>query len=399
MYAFWKFGVKFMPLLFPFYFLKFQVAEVPFTAVEVLVYILFCAFLLSGVNVKRVVKEKMFWFAGAFFLAAVISTFIVPASLSKVDGTEVTALIDAMGVLKGWVFMPLLYFVMAYFSIDGERDKKHMLVSFIWSGVILSIWAIYQVASGNYVTSDGRASAFYESANYLALYLGPICVLSLIMTLEVLRGRAWKKLVFLMPGFLVLAAMFFTKSYAGMIAVFAGFGFYLMLSKNFTRRFKIAACGLAILVFAGLAFMQVGTEKFESFFELSERSQSSARLQIWHASSELISEHPLFGIGLGQFEIYYQWKMDEIYKLFTYEWLIPHPHNFLMGIWLNFGLLGLISIIGVILVAVKRVHVGDGLRLMISALLFSILIHGIFDMPFMKNDLAMEFWFIIALLL
>ncbi|KKT20278.1 MAG: hypothetical protein UW03_C0006G0013 [Candidatus Peregrinibacteria bacterium GW2011_GWA2_43_8] len=364
MYAFWKFGVKFMPLLFPFYFLKFQVAEVPFTAVEVLVYILFCAFLLSGVNVKRVVKEKMFWFAGAFFLAAVISTFIVPASLSKVDGTEVTALIDAMGVLKGWVFMPLLYFVMAYFSIDGERDKKHMLVSFIWSGVILSIWAIYQVASGNYVTSDGRASAFYESANYLALYLGPICVLSLIMTLEVLRGRAWKKLVFLMPGFLVLAAMFFTKSYAGMIAVFAGFGFYLMLSKNFTRRFKIAACGLA-----------------------------------WHASSELISEHPLFGIGLGQFEIYYQWKMDEIYKLFTYEWLIPHPHNFLMGIWLNFGLLGLISIIGVILVAVKRVHVGDGLRLMISALLFSILIHGIFDMPFMKNDLAMEFWFIIALLL
>jgi len=153
------------------------------------------------------------------------------------------------------------------------------------------------------------------------------------------------------------------------------------------------------LVFAGLAFMQVGTEKFESFFELSERSQSSARLQIWHASSELISEHPLFGIGLGQFEIYYQWKMDEIYKLFTYEWLIPHPHNFLMGIWLNFGLLGLISIIGVILVAVKRVHVGDGLRLMISALLFSILIHGIFDMPFMKNDLAMEFWFIIALLL
>lgn len=398
-YRVWKIGVKLMPLLFPFYFLRFSVFGIPFTIVEVLVYLLFLAFLCSGADKRKIVKENVFWFAGAFLLSAVISTFIVPASLMRVDGTEATALKDAMGVLKGWVVMPILYFVMIYFAVDGERDKKHMVVSFMWSGVILSAWAFYQVASGDYVTSDGRVSAFYESANYLALYLGPICVLVSIMALEVLKVRAWKKLMFLLPGFLVLAAMFFTKSYAGIIAVFAGFSFYLMLSKNFTRKFKITACVLAMLVLAGLALTQVGTEKMDSFFEFSERSSSSARMQIWHASSELISEYPLLGIGLGQFEIYYQWKMDEIYKLFTYEWLIPHPHNFLMGIWLNLGLLGLVSMIGVILVAVKKVHVNDGLRLMILAMLFSILIHGIFDMPFMKNDLAMEFWLIIALLL
>jgi len=288
---------------------------------------------------------------------------------------------------------------MAVSAIEGEWSKKKMLISFMWSGVILSIWALYQVVTGDYVTSDGRASAFYESANYLALYLGPICVMCLVMLVTVLRTRAWNRVLFLLPILLVLPAMFFTKSYAGIIAVFAGLGLYLLLSKNFTRRFKIMACGIALLAFVGLAFMQVGTEKFDSFLELSGRSQSSARLQIWHASSELITEYPVLGIGLGQFEVYYQWKMDELYKLSTYEWLIPHPHNFLMGIWLNFGLMGLVSMIGIILVAVRKVVCKDEVRLIALAMLFSVLIHGFFDMPFMKNDLAMEFWFLILLLL
>lgn len=388
-----------MPLIFPLYFLRFEVAGVPFTIVEGLVYLLFVGFLLTGCFDKRVFKEKVFWGVGLFFAAACISTLIVPEAAVKVDGTYTDSFNTALGFLKGFVFMPMLYLLMAWSFVKSDKERKYLLLALLWSGVWLSLWALYQVLTGNFVTIDGRASAFYESANYLALYLGPICVVWGISFLEAFRGLDFrKKKYFLVPGVLSFAAMFFAASYAGWIAVFSGIFFYVVLSNKFTRKLKVSAVAGAFLVFVLFALTQVGSSKFESFLEFEERSSTSARLQIWDASFDMITDHPILGIGLGQFELNYQWKMDELYGVETYEWLMPHPHNFLMGIWLNFGILGVLSMIGVLILAFSRVGRSD-FKLVIASMLFAVLIHGLFDMPFLKNDLAMEFWLLILLLL
>ncbi len=377
-----------MPLVFPMYFLNFDVFGVPFTGVEVFVYVVFAAFVLSGMVRREMFKDKVMVFVALFFCAALISTIIVPETFYDVTGTYVDSRRIALGVLKGWVFMPILYFFMAWSVIRDDKDRKQTLLAFMWSGVWLAIWGLI---SG---TEDSRASAFYESANYLALYLGPICVLFGIGFLESVKTK--RKALLLLPGILVFVAMFATKSYAGIIAVAAGIFFYLLLCKKFTRKFKFAAVALAILACSLFAVSQISTEKFQEFLEFEDRSSSSARIQIWHASYEMIVESPFLGVGLGQYQLNYQWKMTYLYDLETYEWLIPHPHNFLMGIWLNFGLLGVVAMTCLMILAFSRAR--GNLKLVIAAMLFSILIHGLFDMPFMKNDLAMEFWLIIALL-
>jgi len=381
-----------MPLIFPLYFLDFQIYGVPFTAVEVLVYIVFAGFILSGMLPRKIARDKATILIALFFFAAVVSTIIVPATFYDITGTFVDSQRTALGVLKGWVFMPILYFFMAWSVIRDDKDRKHMIVAFAWSAIWLSIWGLLSW------TEDFRARAFYESANYLALYLGPVCVFFGIGFLESIKSKLLaQNALFLLPGILVFAAMFATKSYAGVIAVAAGISFYLMLSKNFTRKFKFAFAGLVILLCSFFALSQISTEKGKEFLEFDDRSSSSARIQIWHASYEMITQSPLLGVGLGQYQLNYQWKMTYLYDLNTYEWLIPHPHNFLMGIWLNFGLLGVITMLGIVILAFSRTK--GHMKLVLAAMLFSVLVHGLFDMPFMKNDLAMEFWLIIALLL
>ncbi len=279
--------------------------------------------------------------------------------------------------------MPVVYFFLVRQAVQTPRDKKIALVALMWSGIWLSVWGLLEW------TYDGRAKAFYESANYLALYLGPIAVLFGTAFL----GNGKKK--YLIPGLLVFVALLMTKSYAAILAVLGGLFVYMLLSKKIDRRHKVVATACALLVAAIFTATQIHTEKFQEFFEFEERASTSARLQIWHASYEMIKDVPILGIGLGQYELNYQWEMTDLYDLDTYEWLVPHPHNFFMAIWLNFGLLGLVSMLGIIVLAIYR----GRHKPVILAMLVAVLIHGLFDTPFMKNDLAMQFWLIIALLI
>jgi len=401
MVVYWM--VIILPVFLPLYFLRFSVGGVPMTYVEVAVYVIFAVWVLSGgVNkkvVQRVVGDKVFWLIGAFFLVAVISTSIVPKTFLKVDGSEIASFTAALGVLKGWVFMPILYAIMLKAHIESDREKKLLVLALAGSGFWLGVWAIWQVVTGNYITSDERASAMFESANYLALYLAPICVMCGVSLASVFKRRFdYKSVIAIVVSLVVFAGMFFTKSYAGYLAVLGGLGLWFLLNKNFTRKVKTWACIGLLMVLVLVGFSQVGTEKFQTFLEFSERSSSSARMQIWNASVDMISGSTFLGIGLGQFESQYQWKVADLYGMETYEWLMPHPHNFLLGIWLNFGLFGVLAMVCILVFAFMRVRRGDEVSLVIACAMAAVLIHGMFDMPFMKNDLAMEFWILVVMM-
>jgi len=78
--------------------------------------------------------------------------------------------------------------------------------------------------------------------------------------------------------------------------------------------------------------------------------------------------------------------------------IFQYPHNILLNFWSETGLLGLIAF-GWILwtwfgYAKGRVSARP---LLVLAPLIALLVHGLVDVPYFKNDLAMAFWMIIAL--
>jgi tetratricopeptide (TPR) repeat protein len=64
------------------------------------------------------------------------------------------------------------------------------------------------------------------------------------------------------------------------------------------------------------------------------------RLQYWHATARMIADHPLLGIGPGQFQQYYA-----RYKLPEASETIADPHNFLLEIWSTAGSPALVALL------------------------------------------------------
>lgn len=397
--------IAIMPLLFPLYLAKGTWFGVPVTLPEI-----FVGFAALFFVIREKAWKPSWWIKNSYFgkylplflfgLAAILGVLIVPGTGTFVDGTEFPALLRALGILKGWILFPMIYFVMARFYFRKKPGLINLsLKALLLSGVILSIVALQQVWSGNFITVDGRASGPFESANYLSLYLGPILIYGLF---SFFKEKDKKSKIFLgISSLLCVFGLFFSASYAAWIAVFSTvlLGIFLLVPKKWKKKkwgILITLIVLAIVV----VLSQLGTDKFTQFLEFSQRSSSSVRLQVYEIVLNLIKSNPIFGIGLGQFELQYQVNAVDILGHAPFEWVMLHPHNIFFAFWLNMGFLGLVSFVWLSVKALEWLFEKDNKGRQIAALmLVAILLHGIFDTPYFKNDLAFEFWLLMAILL
>lgn len=390
--------IALFPLLFPLYLVRGTLVGIPVTLPELVLGILALLFLFQKCEFRW--KEWKLPPVWLFLFAGILGFWMAPSEAFMVDGTAFPAEMKALGILKGWIVAPMLYFVMAR---SVFREKPSMILwalrALLVSGMLLSLMVLQQVITGEYLTPDLRASGPFESANYLALYLGPLVVYSGTAFLE--SRKKGDQFLLGVGFFLGMLALFFTKSYAGFLAVMAGFSLALLLwvRKKGPRAFW-ATFSLMSLMGVILVGSQLGTEKFTQFLDFAGRSSSSVRIQIYEISAHLLFENPIFGIGLGQFEQQYQAIAVEVLETAPFEWNMLHPHNIFLALWLNMGFLGLVAFIWMLGRAFLWLTEKDSKERHIAALMLVVLlVHGLFDTPYFKNDLAFQFWLLMAILL
>ncbi|MBD3328188.1 hypothetical protein GF340_02675 [Candidatus Peregrinibacteria bacterium] len=422
---------------------KIQIVGIPVTLPEGIIFMLLAAAFVKYKDVFKfdfkefAQKNKVILIAVLLILlGAVLSFFVTQASITLVDGQEFSSLRVALGIFKSWIVAPIIYFVLLKYVLNKDDLKKSLNV-YALSAAVLSIWAVWQLATGNYVTVDMRASGPFISANYLALYLGPALVFLTVKTKEVflpstfLEGKDAKKIPFLKKAafklsgkdifysvaFIVcLIAMIATKSYAALFAYVIAVSFYYFI--EFVIHFKANKKArlpwasivsiLVIAIVAAIIVYYLDVEKWQSVFNFTERNSSSVRLEVYAITWSLIKNNFLFGIGMGSFEALYQTQAVNILERAPLEWVMLHPHNFYFAMWLNLGILGLGGLGVIIYVAIKELlamikKIAGGsfsqyssVVLIGMAMFVAILMHGLIDTPFFKNDLALIFWLVVA---
>jgi|GEM_PF-250138 len=421
-----------LPLIFPLYLVKFELRGIPFNVLEAAILLLFLGQmsvwfwkLVEGLRSDASFYLRHWWFRNKVFLGwsfvflviSMIAVIIVPESQLQIDGISVfESKKIALGILKGWIILPYLYFTMLWF---GAREKKGLFISlyaYIFSALPLVIWAYYQYISGDFITMDARASGPFVNANYLAMYLAPaVCALWILIVRGIVLG-------FKLPRFLIgvfLAAFYsvallMTQSYGAMLAVmFSLFLFFisaLRLHKRFQRleeldllkKISYFLGAFAVIGVLSAVVLFAPTQKWKLFTEFQQRSSNSVRLQVYRVSEVFLEESPWLGIGLGQFQPLYNLRAVGILGHAPYEWLMLHPHNTFLAVWLNLGVIGLTMFLGLLFYCFRNALLNYSyedkfFRLIGLSMLLVMLFHGVFDTYLFKNDLAMVFWLVVAL--
>ena len=316
----------------------------------------------------------------------------VPTFLELPDSTLIQSQRVTLGIWKGWIVAPLLYFWVLMQSLTNADQIQKLLRVFVYSAVLVSLIAYGYSLFGGGLTDDFRLRGFYESANYLALYLLPAALLNMIWIFN-RQGHLKRYHYFdVITLTILLHALLFTQSYGAILGLFGTlllYGLYLILIHR--RQVLRTFLGLLVLLLtlSLMVFSQLNAPKLKQTLDFENRSSTTVRFEVYRVTWELIREKWLFGHGPGLFQAHYQTRAPEVLGRAPMEWNIPHPHNLFFAFWLNAGLLGLLALLGLIWLAHQRFTYP-------LLAFWGIILHGFFDTPFWKNDLAMIFWLVIG---
>lgn len=385
-----KYLIALIGVALPAYLIRFSILGIPTTALEILIYIVF---IIGLINIKKAAKipRTYLWPIILLLIAALISVFVSPDKRV------------ALGEFKAFFIDPILVFwlVVSYIKIN---DIFWLVGGLAGSSLIVSGHAIYQKIIGN-VTIDGRVvGLFGYSPNYLALFLAPIIIVSSIWYLV----SGWQKKNYWMLGFGILLsvvniiALYLSGSRGGLLALGGGLVFYFLMRFWPIIKTKLwLKIGLGLIIAASIIGAGwVFRPDFTLRGDVPSRviSSNNVRYMIWQASVELGTKHPILGVGLGNFQNAFT---DLTIKRINFDnYIIPwalSPHNLFLMFWLSTGVLGLIAVIWIIVKAFwQGLRNLNTLNIILLSGLGVIILQGLIDTPYFKNDLSIIFWLAIA---
>ncbi|MFA4937567.1 MAG: O-antigen ligase family protein [Patescibacteria group bacterium] len=384
--------------LVPSYLIKSDIWIIPTTFLELAIYTVTFVCLIKYL-LKQDQEEwrgfynkikPLFWLIIIWLLAAIVATIIsLDQRLS-------------LGVLKGWFIDPIIFLVLLMVFIKNQKNWLKIVTALWTSASAVSAYGLMEYGWGIGLQSDGLLNSVWQPANYLAMYMVPLLFLGVGLIIA-----SWPSVISYVNCFLLLInllALYYTMSYGGFLALVAGalvFTWFYLADRAKLRR-KIIT-----FVFIGIAtiiLLIVSQPKFQGIINGNERTSLSTRQEIWQTSMILIKEKPIWGWGLGNFQESYRSRVNQVASR-PLEWQVVKAHNLYLNLWIEMGLLGLlvfIYLVGKFLYFLfQQLKTSTaGRRLFVSGLIaaiLSILIHGLVDTPYFKNDLSLIFFVIIGL--
>ena len=375
-----------LALILPTYLIKFWVVGIPTTWLELAIYTVMVVWLIRS---REEVRAGLGWLA-TYRIPLIL--LVVGSAIGLAVSSQLTL---SLGIIKGWFIDP---WVLAAIIIISAQHSRHIfqqaVAGLVLAGTILGLVAIAQVVTGNFMTVDQRASAWFTSANYLSLFLVPILVLSWGLLKQALSTPR-QLISLLIIEVIMLTALYFTFSYAGWLALLiGGLVFWLLASPHWINVLWWAAGAVAVVL------SQWQHPKFQQMWDLIGRSSSHVRLQVWQTALLMIKQHWLTGIGLGLFEKRYLEFAEQIFHP-PIELIMLHAHNILLQFWINLGVIGVSGFIWLLVIWFRQVWCQvreyNIIAITVAAAMVALLVHGMLDVAYWKNDLSALFWIIFAL--
>lgn len=356
-------------LLLPTYLLRFTIFGLPLNMLDVVIVTSFIIFWLQYKSLRLDYYWK--YTIGVFLILGGIAVFTAPH------------LNTALGLYKSLIIEPILVSIMVLIL---KPPLKNLLWVFGTLALFISCLGLIQYMTGygipapwNIRGADFRITSMYEYPNAVGLLLAPIIAMLVAWVIHHKSHRLFFSIVIILS----IAAVIASRS-DGAVAALTG---SVIIALLFTRWKWIAVvCSIVAL---SVALLWQPTRDILLFQDAS----GEVRLALWQGTINLLWHHPLFGAGLGGFpELYAQYKLDRHVELLLYS------HNIFLDFWVQLSLGGIIWLVVTLGYFFKRVFKNlskDSIVLLCGMIV--ILIYGVVDVPYFKNDLAVLFWIILTM--
>lgn len=378
-----KLAIYLLLFALPTYLVRFDIGSIPLTLLEVLVVIVIWRWLVSKVAAGFSLRSAQTEVCGylrtmpftlpiaLLLLAATIGVIVSPDKLS------------ALGVWKAYFVEPILLFFVIRSTFKNKTDIKHALTALGCSALVVSVFGIIQRLTGLGIPApwdiEGRIVSVFDFPNAVGLFLGPIVTMAVVLIATQKRRTFWT-----ITAILSLIAIVLAQTEAAYVAIPVS----LLLVSFLRPRLRRLTIPLAVVGFIAVMMIPTAHQKLT----LHDYSGEVRRVQ-WSETIAMLKDRPLFGAGLSGYPIifapYHQADWIEVFQ---------YPHNIILNIWSELGLLGLIAFI---LLSYRIVRLSNHQQLVSIAILAALIemsIHGLVDVPYFKNDLAIMTWALVALL-
>jgi O-antigen ligase len=376
--------------LTPTYLVRFNVGPVPSTMLEGFLVIAFLVFAIKHRSVMlNEVKHLRKSFAALRMTHLPIALIGIASIMAVIVAPDT---MSALGIWKAYYVEPALFGFILWKLFDRDDYRKAFL-ALSTSGLAIAIVAIAQVLFHVGIpdawATENRATSLFPYPNAVGLLLAPM-----VSALVIFRGRRSKaggvhqSPEFLLPTAyslvcitILLIAIGLAKTEAALVAIPAALYIVAMLSPMLSKRKKmLATSGIVLATTCVFLFLPSVASKLT----LHDTSGLVRRAQ-WSETFHLLADHPYFGVGLNG----YPTALIPYHDATTYE-IFQYPHNVFLNVWSELGLLGLIGFLGLSIFSFQFAwrRREDPWTLACFAALLTMFIHGLVDVPFMKNDLA-----------
>lgn len=341
-------------------------------------------FFISVYKHKIDINKK---FKGYYFAIAI---FVFTMLLSALFSGDIVYGLKRWADMWIWRFMPFIVIT----TMITEPNKSLNILKVSCIGISIGILClIYQGVSG-----DGRAAGFFGHPMTFAGYLCMYLPLFLIGYFDNLFGRKYRNVsgLLFVAG---IAALIFNGTRGAWIAVAITSGILLLYYMFKNKRnlligtVMIALCG-GILVNNDAFMHRVSTIT-------NNRYQSnSERLLMWNSAWNMFKDHPVFGVGLGQYKDNYQHKYISPKAK---EPNLAHAHNNFLQMLAENGIVGFIGFISMFIYIagynLKQFFTEKNIySLAICAVTVTLLLQGCTEFNFGNSAVVKSYWLVLGCL-
>ena len=428
-----KTGILLTIVLLPAYLFRFSISQIPTTLLELSILSCFLVWFIK--NHRSILKTKIKRGKTPYPFAIEI-ILILTISFAAIFVGGITN--SALGIFKAYFLEPIMFFVVIINSFKGSQGMRQIIMALVCSSLLVSLFAVYQKITGDFIFNNfwanpenRRVVSFFGYPNAVALFLAPIIPLNIALFFWQLRGRGalrifGEQVILLFSLVLNVLAVYFSQSKGAILALLCSLLIFIFISLK--KKIKIALLIIFIITVPSFYYWQ------KDWIELRLSATLSYQIRNlqWRETIKMLHDGRfLWGSGLAKYqtsvapyhqegfffnkdaETDFQRKLlfgsDQNYRDERWQPLeiYLYPHNIFLNFWVELGLAGMIIftilILRFLFISLKYYYKNKDNRngYLALGLFFSmliILLHGLVDVPYFKNDLSVLFWIIIALL-